>query len=61
MRKKSGFRGRKNKTKQNVVEFKERRGGETGWWHCHGDQTPTSVAYNGRGSRQAFDDNYFGG
>jgi hypothetical protein len=31
MRKKSGFRGRKNKTKQNVVEFKERRGGETGW------------------------------
>lgn len=54
---KSGFRGGKNKTKQKVMEFKGRREREKiGWWCCHGDQTPTSVAYNGRGSLEASED-----
>ena len=57
---KSGFRGGKNKTKQKVVEFKGRRERKkqkkTGLWRCHGDQTPTSVAYNGKGSLEASED-----
>jgi hypothetical protein len=48
------------KTKQNKMLWNSRggeRGKKTAWWSCHGDQTPTSVAYNGRGSRQASEDN----
>jgi len=49
---------KQNKTKGCGIqgEEREKKTKKTGWWRCHKDQTPTSVAYNGRESLEASED-----